>query len=100
MPSRISTQLWQGRPPKDEGSMTPLRTVAVIAALLALRGIAHAQQKISIPSVTPASLFPLLHHDTMPATVTGELYMPPKASGPVPALVLMHGSGGMEGPTG
>src|SRR5258708_22774947 len=80
--------------------MTPLRTVAVLAALLAPPGIAHAQQKISIPSVTPASLFPLLHHDTMPATVSDELYLPPKASGPVPALVLKPGSGGLEGPTG
>jgi dienelactone hydrolase len=63
-------------------------------------GIARAQQKISIPSVTPASLTALLHRETTPTTVTGELYLPPKATGPLPALVLMHGSGGLEGPTG
>ena len=80
--------------------MTRLWTSVAIAFALTAPGIAHAQQKISIPSVTPASLLALLHHETMPTTVTGELYLPPKAGGPLPALVLMHGSGGLEGPTG
>src|SRR6266436_8739568 len=72
---------------------------AIASAWIGL-GTAHAQQKVSIPSATPASLSALLHHETTPATVTGELYLPPKASGPLPALVLKHGSGGLEGPTG
>jgi dienelactone hydrolase len=80
--------------------MTRLWTIVAMAFALTAPGMAHAQQKISIPSVTPASLYALLHHDTKPATVTGELYLPPKASGPVPAMVLMHGSGGLAGPTG
>ena len=80
--------------------MTRLWTIATIALALTAPGIAHAQQKISIPSVTPASLSALLHHETTPATVSGELYLPPKASGPLPAMVLKHGSGGLEGPTG
>jgi dienelactone hydrolase len=80
--------------------MTRFWTIVTIASALTAPGFAHAQQKISIPSVTPASLFPLLHHETTPTTVTGELYLPPKASGPVPAMVLKHGSGGLEGPTG
>jgi dienelactone hydrolase len=88
-----------GRMPKGD-PMTHLRTIVAMAFALAASGHAQAQQKISIPSVTPASLFALLHHDTMPATVTGELYLPPKASGPVPAMVLKHGSGGLDGPTG
>ena len=32
--------------------------------------------------------------------MSGELYMPAKANGPVPALVLKHGSGGLQGPIG
>jgi dienelactone hydrolase len=80
--------------------MTRLWTVVTIGFVLAVPGITHAQQKLSIPSVTPASLTALLHRETTPTTVTGELYLPPKASGPVPALVLLHGSGGLEGPTG
>jgi dienelactone hydrolase len=79
---------------------TRLLTGVAIAFALMVPGIARAQQKISIPSVTPASLTALLHRETTPTTVTGELYLPPKATGPLPALVLMHGSGGLEGPTG
>ena len=77
--------------------MTHLRIIMAIAFALTTPGIAQAQQKISIPSLTPASLTALLHHETTPATVTGELYLPPKANGPVPALVLLHGSGGLQG---
>jgi dienelactone hydrolase len=80
--------------------MTRLWTIMTIGFALTAPDIAHAQQKISIPSVTPASLAALLHHETTPTTVTGELYLPPKASGPAPALVLLHGSGGLQGPTG
>src|SRR5450432_443545 len=80
--------------------MTRLWTITATVIALAVPGMAAAQQKISIPSVTPASLTALLHHETTPTTVTGELYLPPKATGPLPALVLKHGSGGMEGPTG
>jgi dienelactone hydrolase len=80
--------------------MMRLLTIVTTAFALTAPGLAHAQEKLSIPSVTPASLYALLHHDTKPATVTGDLYLPPKASGPVPAMVLMHGSGGLQGPTG
>jgi dienelactone hydrolase len=80
--------------------MTRLWTMVTIAFALTAPGIAHAQQKVSIPSVTPATLPALLRHEATPTTVTGELYLPPKASGPVPAMVLMHGSGGLQGPTG
>jgi dienelactone hydrolase len=80
--------------------MMRLLTILMTAFALAAPGLAHAMEKISIPSVTPASLYALLHHDTKPTTVAGELYLPAKASGPLPALVLMHGSGGLQGPTG
>lgn len=80
--------------------MTRFSTIAAIAIATLAPGIAWAQQKITIPSVTPASLSGFLHHEGAPATVTGELYLPAKANGPLPALVLKHGSGGLEGPTG
>jgi dienelactone hydrolase len=80
--------------------MTRLWNIAAVAISLAAPGMASAQQKLSISSVTPASLTALLHHETTPTTVTGQLYLPPKASGPILALVLLHGSGGLEGPTG
>jgi dienelactone hydrolase len=80
--------------------MPPRRSVAAMVIAFATLGAANAQQKVSIPSLTPASLTALLHHQAPAATVSGELYLPPKASGPVPAMVLKHGSGGLEGPTG
>jgi dienelactone hydrolase len=77
-----------------------VRMLVTIGIFAAGAGIAAAQQKISIPSVTPTSLTQLIHHQAPAATVSGELYMPPKASGPVPALVLKHGSSGIAGPNG
>jgi dienelactone hydrolase len=75
---------------------------AVVAALALLLGTsgACAQQKISIPSETPAGLAPLLHHQAPMTTVSGDLFMPENVSGPVPALVLKHGSGGIQGNNG
>jgi dienelactone hydrolase len=76
---------------------------AIAVAMLALSvasGGACAQQKISIPSETPAGLIPFLHHEAPMTTVSGELYMPAKVSGPVPAIVLKHGSGGIQGLNG
>jgi len=80
--------------------MPQLRTIATIAfAWLGLGGV-HAQQKVSIPSVTPASMGALLRHEAPPATVSGELYLPPHPNGALPALVLKHGSGGLQSPGG
>jgi dienelactone hydrolase len=61
---------------------------------------AHAQQKVAIPTLTPPSLPAFLRHESPTATVTGELTLPKNASGPVPAMVLLHGSGGLQGPPG
>ena len=79
---------------------TQLRALLPIAILLAGPGVARAQQKVSIPSFTPTSLSQLLRHQAPEAMVSGEIYLPPEASGPAPALVLKHGSGGLQGPTG
>jgi dienelactone hydrolase len=79
-----------------------LRPSTVLIVLLALSAAAPASaaEKIVIPSATPASLSALLRHDAPSVTVTGELLLPPQARGPLPAMVLKHGSGGMSGPGG
>jgi dienelactone hydrolase len=77
-----------------------MRAFVTIAVLAAGTGSAGAQQKISIPSTTPVSLIQLIQHHAPETTVSGEFYLPPKASGPVPAMVLKEGSGGLEGPSG
>ena len=73
---------------------------AVVAAVVLLPASAIAAEKIAIPSETPKSLADLIHHAGAPTTVVGYLYLPKQASGPVPALILKHGSGGLDGPTG
>jgi dienelactone hydrolase len=86
--------------------MTRLSVIAVVALTLLGPGIlaganpAQAQQKLSIPTLTPPALPAFLRHESPAATVTGELTLPKNASGPVPAMVLLHGSGGLQGPSG
>jgi dienelactone hydrolase len=75
-------------------------TIAAMALALTVPGLASAQEKIPIPSFTPASLPDFRKHQGPQVTVSGELYMPANVTGPVPALILKHGSGGLEGPTG
>ena len=76
------------------------RATVALALLLAQSNAALARQKIVIPTVTAASLPQLVRHQALEAKVSGDLYMPVKADGPVPALVLKHGSGGLQGPIG
>ena len=59
-----------------------------------------AQEKVSIPSFTPASPVAFLKHEGPALTVTGSLYLPTGVTGRLPAMILKHGSGGVEGPTG
>jgi dienelactone hydrolase len=70
------------------------------AALLGAPEPALAQQKVSIPTLTPPALPAFLRKESPAATVSGELALPKNASGPVPAMVLLHGSGGLQGPSG
>jgi dienelactone hydrolase len=72
--------------------------VALLA--LSLAATASAAEKIVIPSVTPASLSVLLRHEAPAVIVSGELLLPPQAAGPLPAMILKHGSGGMAGAGG
>ena len=72
--------------------------LAVFALALIAPGLARAQETISIPSETPALLGAFLHRQAPPQTVVGYLYMPANATGPVPALILKHDSGGLTPP--
>jgi dienelactone hydrolase len=78
------------------------RWLSLAMAVLALiaPAFAVAEEKIAIPSETPASMGEFLHRQAPPATVVGYLYLPADAKGPVPAMILKHGSGGLDGPHG
>lgn len=58
-----------------------------------------AQERIALTSFTPPARAEFLRHTGPAVALTADLYLP-RGSGPFPALVLKHGSGGMEGPTG
>ena len=73
-----------------------LKTAAIALAVL-VPGTGSAQEKISIPSFTPTLVSQLVQHTAPAATVTGMLYLPAQAQGPLPAMVLKHGSGGLSG---
>lgn len=74
---------------------------AVVAALAWLAPAwARAEERIAIASVTPSSMGEYLHRQGPAATVVGYLYLPAGAKGPVPAMILKHGSAGLEGPHG
>jgi dienelactone hydrolase len=74
--------------------------LGLLALMLTAPGLARAEETISVPSETPALLGAFLHHQAPPQAVVGYLYMPANATGPVPALILKHDSGGLEGPGG
>jgi len=53
--------------------------------------------KIYFESVTPTGFFQLAKHEAMAKTVIfGTLSLPKKATAPVPAMVIAHGSGGVS----
>ena len=53
--------------------------------------------KIYFESVTPSGFFALARRETLPKTVIfGTLVLPKKATAPVPAMVIAHGSGGVS----
>jgi dienelactone hydrolase len=85
--------------------MTRISILLVIAVCLAVLGMpgrpdaARAQEKIAIPTLTPPTLPAFLRRESPTATVSGALVLP-KGNGPFPAMVLLHGSGGLQGPSG
>ena len=78
------------------------RWFSIAAAVLVLIGapIAKAQEKIDIPSRTPGTLSEYAHGQGAAVTVVGYLYLPGGIKGPLPAVILKHGSGGLSGPQG
>ncbi|HUN92081.1 MAG TPA: dienelactone hydrolase family protein [Burkholderiaceae bacterium] len=76
------------------------RCLALFAAACVGWSAASAQEKLSIPSRTPTSLTEYLHGQGATVTVTGYLYLPAGAGGPLPIMILKHGSGGLSGPNG
>jgi dienelactone hydrolase len=77
-----------------------LAVAAAFAFACLLSNGALAQEKVSIPSFTPASPAAYLKHDGPAVTLTGSLYLPAGTTGKIPALILKHGSGGLEGGPG
>jgi dienelactone hydrolase len=73
---------------------------AALAVVLMAPVLAWGQERISIPSETPTLLLAYLHGPAAKVTVTGDLYLPANATGPVPALILKHSSGGLAGADG
>ena len=60
----------------------------------------QAQEKITIPSRTPSTWTEYSHGQGAAVTVVGYLYLPSGATGPVPAMILKHGSAGLTGAQG
>ena len=82
-----------------------LLTIAGRAAALELPAVwpapapgAVAPQRVAIPSRTPFTIRDIAAGRGEPLMAAGELYLPPEASAaaPVPAVVLLHGSGGVR----
>jgi dienelactone hydrolase len=62
--------------------------------------ISKAQDKVDIPSRTPSTWTEYAHRQGAPVTVVGYLYLPSGVKGPVPAMILKHGSAGLTGAQG
>jgi dienelactone hydrolase len=78
-------------------SLALLLTLPLICIAPAL---CQAQEKISIPSRTPSTWTEYAHRQGAAVTVVGYLYLPSAAAGPVPAMILKHGSAGLAGAQG
>jgi dienelactone hydrolase len=76
-----------------------LRIVAVALALI-VPLIGKAQEKVAIASRTPSTWAEYMHGQGAAVTVGGYLYLPNGANGPVPAMILKHGSAGLAGAQG
>jgi dienelactone hydrolase len=76
-----------------------LRMVALALASAAPL-ICTAQEKVDIPSRTPSTWSEYAHGQGEAVTVVGHLYLPSGAKGPVPAMILKHGSAGLTGAQG
>lgn len=73
-------------------------TLATLAMVVPLIG--KAEEKLAIPSRTPSTIGEYLHGQGEAVTVVGYLYLPSGANGPLPAMILKHGSAGLTGAQG
>jgi dienelactone hydrolase len=76
-----------------------LRIVTVALSMI-VPLIGQAQEKMTIPSQTPSTMTEYLHGQGKAVTVVGYLYLPSGANGPMPAMILKHGSAGLAGAQG
>jgi dienelactone hydrolase len=77
-----------------------LALLAGLALASAVPLISKAQEKVDIPSRTPSTWSEYAHGQGAAVTVVGYLYLPSGAKGPVPAVILKHGSAGLTGAQG
>jgi len=74
--------------------------MVALALASAMPLIGTAQEKMDIPSRTPSTWSEYAHGQGAEVTVVGHLYLPSGAKGPVPAMILKHGSAGLTGAQG
>jgi dienelactone hydrolase len=74
--------------------------IAMMSLALTAPAVGMAQEKVAIASRTPTSMGEYLHGQGEAVSVFGYLYLPSGASEPVPAMILKHGSEGIEGAQG
>jgi dienelactone hydrolase len=80
-----------------------MRSLVLLVALplaCAVPLISRAQEKIDIPSRTPSTWTEYAHGQGAAVKVVGYLYLPSGEKGPVPAMILKHGSAGLTGVQG
>ena len=82
------------------GIMGPWLWMVALALASAMPLIGAAQEKVDIPSRTPGTWAEYAHAQGAAVTVVGYLYLPSGATGPVPAMILKHGSAGLTGAQG
>lgn len=71
--------------------------MAALALASAVPLIGMAQDKVDIPSRTPSTWTEYAHGQGAAVTIVGYLYLPSGVKGPVPAMILKHGSTGLTG---
>ncbi len=77
-----------------------LRMLVAVALASFVPVIGIAQEKVDIPSRTPSTWTEYTHGQGAAVKVVGYLYLPGGAKGPVPAMILKHGSAGLTGAQG
>ncbi len=73
-------------------------SIAVFSIVTGVIGTAESAENISISTFTPIDYKEILSgsYKKKPDSISGNLYLPEEKSGPVSAVVIMHGSGGIR----